>query len=139
MQQLLLCKPASTLPIKYLSYRRKTLPVVATSNKTTRYKHQLSFMPSPFSCESCQKWHNSRMDTDAKTRAGHATNVEHTMELTRKILIVSAAIGVVFVAFTLRTWVIDGRKSSFKKELWGSLIAIFVFAIIAGIFIYINN
>lgn len=61
------------------------------------------------------------------------------MELTRKILIVSAAIGVLFVAFTLRTWAMDGRKSSFKKELWGSLIAILVFAIIAGIFIYINN
>lgn len=61
------------------------------------------------------------------------------MELTRKILIVSVAIGVLFVAFALRTWIMDGRQSSFKKELRGSLIAIFVFAIIAAIFIYINN
>ena len=65
--------------------------------------------------------------------------IEHSMELTRKIFIISAAIGVLFVAFTLRTWVMGGRQSSFKKELWGSLIAIFVFAIIAAIIIYINN
>jgi heme A synthase len=61
------------------------------------------------------------------------------MELTRKILIYFAVIGTLLVAIALRSWVRDGRQTSFKKELWGSLIAIFMFAIIGAIIVYINN
>lgn len=61
------------------------------------------------------------------------------MELTRKLLIISGFLGVGFVAFTLRMWVLDNRSNSLKDEFRNSLIALIVFAVIAAIVIYINN
>jgi len=61
------------------------------------------------------------------------------MELTRKVLIISAAIGVLYLAFSLRTWVSGDRQNSFKKELRNGLISFLVFAVIAAIFIYFNT
>jgi hypothetical protein len=61
------------------------------------------------------------------------------MELTRKLLIISGVIGVEFVAFTLRMWVLGDRSNSLKDEFRSSLIALLVFAVIAAFIIYINN
>jgi preprotein translocase subunit SecE len=61
------------------------------------------------------------------------------MELTRKILIITAALVILFVAFTLRMWVLGDRQHSFKKELISSFIAVLVFAVIVVIIFHINN
>jgi hypothetical protein len=61
------------------------------------------------------------------------------MELTTKILIFSAVLGVLYLAFTLRTWVMGARQNALKKELKNNLISLLVLAVIAAIFIYFNN
>jgi len=61
------------------------------------------------------------------------------MDLTRKILIYAVFIGLGFLAFTLRAWVIGDRRVSFKDELKYSLVVLLAFAAIAAIIIYLNN
>jgi hypothetical protein len=61
------------------------------------------------------------------------------MELTRKFLIFSGVIGLGFVAFTLRTWVLGNQQNSIKKELRSNLLFLLVLAVIAGVIIYLNN
>jgi len=65
--------------------------------------------------------------------------LDDEMELTIKLLIISGFLGVGFVAFTLRMWVLGDRSNSLKDEFRSSLIALLVFAVIAAIVIYINN
>ena len=65
--------------------------------------------------------------------------VEYTMELTKNILIYSAAVAFVFVGFTLKTWITGGKQNSFKTEIRNNLIGFIVFAVIAAIIFYINN
>jgi len=61
------------------------------------------------------------------------------MELTRKFLIVSGFIGIGFVAFTVRTWIMGNQRNSFRKEIKNNLLFLLVFALIAGFIIYLNN
>jgi len=61
------------------------------------------------------------------------------MEFTRKILIISGFVGLGFVAFTLRTWVLGNQQNSFKKEIWINLLFLLGFTVIAGCIIYLNN
>jgi hypothetical protein len=48
-------------------------------------------------------------------------------------------IGLGFVAFTLRTWVLVNLRGSFMKELRSNLLFLLVLAVIAGFIIYLNN
>ncbi|WP_129128290.1 hypothetical protein [Geomonas oryzae] len=72
-------------------------------------------------------------------RRSPASPLVDKMDLTRKVLIISTALGILFVAFALRMWVLGGRQNPLKKELMSSFIAVLIFAVIAAIMIYINN
>lgn len=61
------------------------------------------------------------------------------MELTQKIIIYVAFIGIGLVAAILRMWFVGYRYDSFKKEFKYNLIALVAFAVIATIIIYLNN
>jgi len=61
------------------------------------------------------------------------------MDMLRKIIIISAFMGVIVVGFALKRWIMDDRSDSFKSELRNSLIGLFVFAVIAAAIIYLNN
>ena len=61
------------------------------------------------------------------------------MELTRKIIIFIAFIGVGFVAATLRMWFVGDRRNSLKSAFRDSFIFFIIFAAIVAVIIYINN
>jgi len=82
------------------------------------------------------KMHNNRV---VRLAPHTLSPVEYKMELTRKILIYSAFIGLGVVASILRVWVLDCRRNSFKEYIKGFIAASIVFATIAAIAIYINN
>jgi carbon starvation protein CstA len=44
-----------------------------------------------------------------------------------------------FLAFTLRSWLLLGRRDSFKEELKDNLILSMVIAAMAAVMIFINN
>ena len=44
-----------------------------------------------------------------------------------------------FYVFTLRWWILFGKKNSFKDEVKENLILLIVIAAIAAVIIYINN